>query len=123
MAGDYTVSVKLVNHVTLALDDVSGSPYDIVVLPGEVKSVLCFTTGVDSAWLSSFKAGTTKRFTTTLVDIYGNIFIEGSSAEVIEIKASYEEHETDWGSAIGVPDLHMWDRTYGKDLVGITSDN
>lgn len=41
----------------------------------------------------------------------------------MEIKAYYEDHLTSWSSTIGVPDLYHWDQTYGKDIVGIGSDN
>jgi len=50
-------------------------------------------------------AGTTYLFTIQLVDIYGNLLIDGDNGDDIEIKALYQNHN-DWPSPIGIPDLY-----------------
>lgn len=82
VAGDYTV------HVTLLGVDVSGSPYNIVVLPGEISSLDSYTT-IISAELLELEAGITYLFTLQLVDIYRNLLIAGNHGSEIEILALY----------------------------------
>lgn len=56
IAGDYTVNVKLLD------EDISGSPYDLVVLPGEIGSLNSYTT-VIAGEIEAIVAGTTYLFT------------------------------------------------------------
>jgi len=79
-AGDYIVSVKLVDI------DIKGSPYYAKVQAGEVSSQNSFTS-IKEADLLSIVAGQTFLFTVSLVDIYGNA--KTSAKEVIQILAEY----------------------------------
>ena len=47
IAGEYVVTVKLVNHVTQELEEIAGSNYPLRVLPGAINPQFCFTVGVD----------------------------------------------------------------------------
>jgi hypothetical protein len=49
--------------------------------------------------------------------------IDGDNGDEIEIKAIYVSHSDEWDSPIAIPDLENWARTYGHDIVGITSNN
>lgn len=68
--------------------DISGSPYDLVVRPGEISSLNSYTT-VTNGDIAGIVAGTTYLFTIQLVDIYGNLLIDGNNTQEIEIMALY----------------------------------
>jgi hypothetical protein len=56
------------------------------------------------------------------VDIYGNDLIRGGNGDEIEILALYVDH-SEWNSEIGIEDLPGWSSVYGKDTLGLVSDN
>jgi hypothetical protein len=56
IAGDYTVNVKLLE------EDILGSPYELVVIPGEIGSLNSYTTVTDEE-IEAIVAGTTYLFT------------------------------------------------------------
>lgn len=129
IAGRYTVSVKLWDNrikindevVTPNYYDIKGSPFDLEVLPGEISPSKSFTT-VTAEAISQMVAGTTYRFTTQLVDIYGILLIGGENTQEIEIRANYLNHD-EWPSPIGVADMTDWAFIYGRDIIGISSNN
>lgn len=82
IAGVYQVNVKLLGV------DISGSPYNIVVLPGEISSLNSHTT-ITLPDIAQLEAGTTYLFVLQLVDIYNNELIEGSYEDEIEVLALY----------------------------------
>ena len=117
VAGEYTV------HVTLLGTDLSGSPYSLTVLPGEISSLKSNTVEtVDSTVLAELEAGVTFLFDVQLVDIYSNDLISGQNGNEIEILALYEHHDA-WPSHIAIPDYLNWEAVYGADIVGLSSDN
>jgi len=60
---------------------------------------------VTAANIRTIVVGTTYLFTIQLVDIYGNLLIDGDNQNDIKIKALYQHHN-DWLSPIGIPDLY-----------------
>lgn len=91
------------------------------MLPGEVSSSNSLTS-IQSGDLLEFQAGTTYLFTIYLRDIYDNALLTGDSESEIKIQAVYVNHN-DWPSPIGATDLHNWEVLYGRNIVGLASDN
>jgi hypothetical protein len=71
LAGTYEV------HVTLAGIDIQGSPYSVVVVPGEVKSSIC-TTSIPGTPINTV-AGITYFFEIQLVDVFGNLLTSSAT--------------------------------------------
>ncbi len=81
IAGKYVVNVRLNGA------DISGSPYNAEVLPGEVKSSLCVTT-ISGTPINNI-AGITYFFTVKLVDVYGNFLIASAKGTHVDVVAKY----------------------------------
>lgn len=98
IAGDYVVNVMLyddrvdidsVKGSGPKFTDIVGSPFNLVVTPGEISSALSRTSIISDAQIDKMVAGTTYRFDIQLVDLYNNNLIDGEDAQKIEIKALY----------------------------------
>ena len=107
--------------ITAAPAHISGSPYAVTVRPGEISSAKSYTTITD-ADLLEFEAGITYLFTLQMVDIYGNLLIDGNAETEVEIIATYENHDS-WPSTIGINDLENWTAIFGSNIAGIASTN
>jgi len=115
VAGNYIV------HITLLGVDIKGSPYNVVVMPGETSSSNSFTTVTNLA-LTQFEAGVTYLFQLQLVDIFNNYLVDGSQNDFIEVMALYQNNAA-WPSPISIPDLANWQSIYGVDIAGLCSNN
>ena len=69
--------------------DIVGSPFNLVVTPGEISAALSRTSIISDAQIDKMVAGTTYRFDIQLVDLYNNNLIDGEDTQKIEIKALY----------------------------------
>lgn len=122
IAGEYLVAVKLWSvDITAAPAHISGSPYAVTVRPGEISSAKSFTS-INQADLLTFEAGITYLFSLQMVDIYGNLLIDGNAETEVEILATYENH-SNWPSPIGIVDLENWSAIFGSNIAGIASSN
>ena len=92
----------------------------MLVLPGEVKSTLCYTT-ITGTPINNV-AGITYFFEIQLVDVYGNLLITGGGDTMINILVNYLDHNS-WLSEISMPDAQDWQAIYGTDIAGIAIDN
>ena len=107
--------------ITAAPAHISGSPYTVTVRPGEISSAKSYTT-IKNADLLAFEAGITYLFSLQMVDIYGNLLIDGNAETEVEIFATYEDH-SNWPSPIGIVDLENWAAIFGSNIAGIASTN
>jgi hypothetical protein len=48
--------------------------------------------------------------------------IDGDNQNEIQIIAIYQDN-SDWSSPIGIPDLFNWQKVYGSNIVGISTNN
>jgi hypothetical protein len=70
----------------------------------------------------SVKAGSTKFFTITTYDLYGNLEVSSYNTTDVSIYAQWVQSNA-YVSPLSLPDLANWDTIYGKDVSGIALDN
>jgi len=114
IAGTYQV------HVRIGAASIKGSPYTVVVLPGEVKSSICTTT-IAGTPINNI-AGITYFFDIQLVDVFGNLLTKSAPGTEIDVIVRYQNHNS-WLSPIGLPDASNWQAVYGTDIAGLAIDN
>lgn len=103
--------------------EISGSPFNAIIYPGEVKSSLCTST-VDADEITELRAGITYFFTITFFDIYGNEHYQTMTDDMLDVAilAEYEDHDA-WPSPILIADASDWQANYGSNIAGIAIDN
>lgn len=118
-AGVYKVTIMLLGYLGKEDQQIKGSPFTVVVYPGEILPQNC-TTSLGLGKLT-VKAGETKFFQIDTVDLYGNKQVRSYDDTKITIYATYLNHDN-YFSPIGVADLPNWPTIYGKDISGIALD-
>lgn len=100
---------------------VSGSSYQVTVVPGETDPTNCFTSL--NLTLPDQKAGEPFYFTITLLDEWGNHHTQETrdrEDDTVLVTATYQNHG-DWLSEIGLDYLDFV-ATYGTTVTGILTD-
>lgn len=123
IADTYTVSVHLTNAYTATSSaiptEISGSPFTLTVIPGQIDPVQCYT---DMPSSPTMGAGTSFDFSIWFVDLWGNLHTASTlenelslGGYIVDSNTVYDNHD-DWFSPIGVPDIPDWMLTYGTTL-------